>query len=342
MSGNRIVSAIKTAGNGSDIDFSQFDTLEGWEPTAGKLYTTTRAISARINQNYDAWPSAELKKAYKSFLGKPVFVNHVNDDPTKARGVVVAARYVENGKDKFIEVVQEVDADKFPLLAHEIITGGLDSVSMGCEAKRSVCSVCGNVSSSMFDMCSHVANYKGHMVGKKTDKGWEDVLVYETCYDINFFELSYVFDPADETAVVSNVVTAGFGETTVPDEVNTLRDESEDVDDLVDSVVSSFNHTDNLLNTPDYYDIVLEPNYRSPLIQDLVKNLTTQGGFIQVSPSILVSMVEPDYTVVLGGEKIMLSYGAYEHIVEAHESSLQDVFDFIVEGFPAKIKGEHG
>ena len=33
----------------------------------GFLYTQVRAISARINQNYDAWPSTELKKSYRTF-----------------------------------------------------------------------------------------------------------------------------------------------------------------------------------------------------------------------------------------------------------------------------------
>lgn len=199
MSDKNIVSKHKVSNVGS-IDLDGFDLLPGWQPTPGKIYTTTRAISSRVNQNFDAWPSSELKKAYKTFLGKPVFVNHVNDDPTKARGVVVACRFVEDGKDKYIEVIQEVDAEKFPLLAKELIEGGLDSVSMGCEARRSVCSICGNESSNVFDMCDHVLNYKGTKINGK--------LVYETCYDLGFFELSYVFDPADETALISKVVTA--------------------------------------------------------------------------------------------------------------------------------------
>lgn len=173
----------------------------------GFLYTQVRAISARINQNYDAWPSGELKKYYRSFLGKPIFVNHQNEDPTKARGRVVAARYIESGDDKFIEVIQEVDAQRFPKLAKEIREGGMDSVSMGVEAGFTICSVCENRATDIFDMCGHVKLHKGeylpnHKTGRKT-------LVYENCYKLGFFELSYVFDPADETAVVSRVIAAG-------------------------------------------------------------------------------------------------------------------------------------
>ncbi|ATN87543.1 hypothetical protein SEA_BEANWATER_89 [Mycobacterium phage BeanWater] len=187
------------------------ETLGDFKMRPGYLYTVVRAISARVNQNYDGWPSDELKKAAHTFIGKPVFVNHENYDPKKARGVVVAARYVENGNDKFIEVIQEIDAKRFPKLAHEIRTGGLDSVSMGAEAGFTICSYCGNKATDVPEMCDHVLYHKGERLprhNRKTGKV-EDVLVYESCHKISFFELSYVFDPADETAVASRVLVAG-------------------------------------------------------------------------------------------------------------------------------------
>lgn len=188
-----------------------FTVDKGFRLKPGYLYTVVRAISARVNQNYDGWPSDELKKSYKTFIGKPVFVNHENHDPTKARGVVVAARYVENGMDKYIEVVQEVDAERFPKLAHEIKTGGLDSVSMGAEAGFTICSYCHNKATDLHDMCDHVINHKGKTLSRfdRRTGNKEDVLVFESCHKISFFELSYVFEPADETAVASKVVVAG-------------------------------------------------------------------------------------------------------------------------------------
>ncbi|ACH62098.1 hypothetical protein MYRNA_97 [Mycobacterium phage Myrna] len=183
-------------------------TLPGFQIKPGYLYTVVRAISARVNQNFDGWPSNELREAAHTFVGKPVFVNHENYDPNEARGVVVAARYIENGRDKYIEVVQEIDAVSFPKLAHEIKTGGLDSVSMGAEAGFTICSACGNKAQDMEDMCYHVLFKKGETVNvrnKKTGKV-EQKLVYESCHKLSFFELSYVFDPADETAVASKVI----------------------------------------------------------------------------------------------------------------------------------------
>jgi hypothetical protein len=180
--------------------------IDDFKMQPGMIYTQVRAISARINQNYDAWPSEELKKSFRTFLGKPVFVNHQNFDPEKARGRVVAARYRESGNDRYIEVIQEIDAVRFPKLAKEIHEGGLDSVSMGVEAGFTKCSVCDNRATDITDMCAHVKYHKGEKLAH-VETG-EPTLVYENCYKLGFFELSYVFDPADETAVVSRVVVA--------------------------------------------------------------------------------------------------------------------------------------
>lgn len=191
-----------------------------WEFKPGFLLTSVRAISARINQNFDGWPSQELKKAYHTFVGKPVFVNHQNFDPDLARGKVIAARYVEAGKDKYIECIMEVDARRFPRLAREIKTGGLDSVSMGVECAFTRCSYCNHKAYDEPDFCDHVRFHKGQILkktNKKTGKK-EEVLVYEKCFKLGFFELSYVFDPADETSVVSRVISAAAPVDT-PDEI---------------------------------------------------------------------------------------------------------------------------
>ena len=213
-----------------------FDILSGWSPEPNTILTRTRAISARVNQNFDGFPSQELKRAYKTFLGKPVFVNHHNEDPDRARGRVVAARYVEAGDDKYIEVIQEVDANRFPKLAKELREGGLDAVSMGTQAGRTICSYCGYEADNAFDVCDHIVAFKGQYLTRTAENGMpEDVLVYEECRDLSFFELSYVFDPADETALVSSVITAnqkvGFGETEAPELVNTLREDDEQEED---------------------------------------------------------------------------------------------------------------
>ena len=192
----------------AEIERDGFAVLPGFEPREGHIYTRVRAISARINQNYDGFPSEELKRAYKTFLGKPTYVNHVNEDVMRRRGRVVAAAYFENGEDKYIDVFMETNAKKYPILAKELVEGGIDAVSMGCSAERTICSYCGNVATGLFDMCDHVMQHKGQLLRKASGGMPEDVLVYEECRDLGFFELSFVFDPADETALASKVFVA--------------------------------------------------------------------------------------------------------------------------------------
>jgi hypothetical protein len=56
-------------------------------PEPGMLYVTARAISSRVNANYDGWPAEELRKGYRTFIGRPVFVDHNNHNPENSRGV---------------------------------------------------------------------------------------------------------------------------------------------------------------------------------------------------------------------------------------------------------------
>jgi hypothetical protein len=156
-------------------DFDDYRTDDNY------LYVRIRAISSRVNKNHDGWPSIELaggqKKweeltaehksssgfrvqadtndqfGFSTFIGKPVFVDHHNTDPKRARGVIVdAALNVLDHKtaaedDSYwgsenvdpehlppteVELLLEVDAENFPKLAKAIVDGDIDGFSMGC------------------------------------------------------------------------------------------------------------------------------------------------------------------------------------------------------------------
>jgi hypothetical protein len=195
----------------------------------GYIYTKVRAISSRVNKNNDGWPSEELAKAYSTFVGKPIFVDHNNSDPEKARGVVVDARlHVEDDLQKasaldpyyatapenhkpptWIELLLETDARQFPKLAMAIVAGDIDSVSMGANVDRTQCNICHNWATNVQEYCDHIKS-KGASFdffeassGQKTSRK-----SYEDCYDVHFFEISYVFDPADPTALVLDKVSS--------------------------------------------------------------------------------------------------------------------------------------
>jgi hypothetical protein len=174
----------------------------------------------------------EMKVGFSTFPGKPHFVDHHNSDTKRARGVVVDAKlHVQDQKtsklDPYyssedvddehlpptqVELLIEVDAKSFPVLAKAIVEGsqdsskGIDGFSMGCDVAKSKCSHCGNEASSPREYCSHI-KMKGaeHKVtsGKHAGKSRKS---YENCYGIKFFEISAVFDPADETALLQDLI----------------------------------------------------------------------------------------------------------------------------------------
>jgi hypothetical protein len=182
-----------------------------YTPREGFIYVRSRAISSRCNDNYDDFPASEIKTAYRTFVGKPVFVNHHNDDHTKARGVIIDAhlhedRNLDGSPDTWVEVLMEVHAARFPKLAEAILADppAIDRTSMGCDVEYSLCSLCGNRAETPLEYCAHIPALKG----QKVSKGGESVLVREVCYGLGFFENSLlVEEPADPTALFLGVET---------------------------------------------------------------------------------------------------------------------------------------
>jgi hypothetical protein len=235
----------RTASLDKVSDFENYRTSDGY------LYARIRAISSRVNKNADGWPSVELagskeifdrhhsgsgftveaadgnnSKGFSTFVGKPIFVDHNNSDPKKARGVIVDAKLnvldhrtaaadddywggsdvdSEHMPPTEVELLLEVDAHTFPKLAEAIVSGDLDGFSMGCDVEYSKCSHCGHKASSPDEYCSHIV-MKGATHDLKTADGKRvSKKSYENCYGVHFFEISAVFDPADETALAREV-----------------------------------------------------------------------------------------------------------------------------------------
>jgi hypothetical protein len=179
-----------------------------YQPRPGYLYVRSRAISSRCNDNYDEFPAQEIEAGYRSFVGKPVFVNHKNDDHRRARGVIVEAvlhkdANLDGSADTWVEVLMEVDAVRFPKLAKAIIAGHIDRTSMGVDVAYSECTVCGNKAATPLEYCAHIPALKGQRIRRTIAATGEkqDVLVAERCYGLSFFENSLLVEqPADPTA----------------------------------------------------------------------------------------------------------------------------------------------
>ena len=196
-----------------DAHRAEFD----YVPEPGELLVRSRAISSRINQNFDGFSAEEIRKSYKTFLGRPCFVNHNNENHRRARGVIVAVALHEdinpNGTpDCWVEVLMAIDAVHFPKLAEAIVKGEIARTSMGTDVEYSLCSFCGNKAATPAEYCKHIPRLKGKRIRRMTASGsTEDVLVAEMCYGLNFFENSLlVEEPADDTAFVLGVDTRGL------------------------------------------------------------------------------------------------------------------------------------
>lgn len=189
-----------------------------YEPRPGYLYVRSRMISSRCNDNFDEFPAEEIKVAYRTFVGKPVFVNHHNEDHRRARGVIIDAalhedRNPDGSPDTWVEGLMEVDAKTFPRLAKAILAGEVDRTSMGCDVQLSVCSACGNKARNPAEYCHHIPAMKGQRifrVNASTGRR-EGHLVREICHGLSFFENSLlVEEPADPTAFFLGVDDRGL------------------------------------------------------------------------------------------------------------------------------------
>lgn len=283
------VKGAKTRVPGASL--SRVANFDDYRTEDGYLYARIRAISSRVNKNHDGWPSIELaggqdvfdahrtsaaqdgftieakrgaKYGFSTFLGKPIFVDHNNTDPSRARGAIVDAKlHIEDQKTSsldpyytsehcdpehkpgtWVELLLEVDAKAYPKFAKAILDGandastGIDGFSMGCNVERSVCNICKNSATAPEEFCSHIRQkgrnfqFRDPVTGKQ-----RSAKSYENCYGVGFFEISGVFDPADETALTRGVIASLHKEadnpvpqselTMAPDHVDTLRQETE-------------------------------------------------------------------------------------------------------------------
>jgi hypothetical protein len=211
---------ILDARMGDDTGFAKnaHRAVFNYTPKPGFLYVRSRAISSRCNDNFDMFPAEEIEKSYMSFIGKPVFVNHHNEDHRRARGVIIDAalhrdKNPDGSPDTWAELLHEVDAVTFPHLAKAILAKEVNRTSMGCDVQFSKCSVCDNTATSPLEYCQHIPGKKGKRIARFDRDGKREArLVFEICSGLSFFENSLLVEqPADPTAFFLGEVEHGGG-----------------------------------------------------------------------------------------------------------------------------------
>jgi hypothetical protein len=122
---------------------------QGWELDPNSfLYMRTRMVSALEkhgpNANGDAFLAKELARRYATFINAAVNIDHDNDDPKKAVGFIVDARYIP--EEMYVEGIHAIDKVKAEAKRKGIIaaieSGAITDTSMGCYVEHSICSEC--------------------------------------------------------------------------------------------------------------------------------------------------------------------------------------------------------
>ena len=160
------------------------------------------------NRNMDAFTFNQLTSyrpimgmaAYRTFIGKPVHMDHDNMDPTRAKGVIFDATLVPFHGMWHVKILKGFDRTKDRRLAQLVQKKDRIGHSMGALVERTECSApwCKFHSDGRIT-CEHIRNGEG--------KG--DIinghLMYEKMLDYYFVESSSVLDPAYPVALSSEI-----------------------------------------------------------------------------------------------------------------------------------------
>ena len=143
------------------------------------------------NNNRDIFPEAELKVAYRNWVGRPLCLDHQSQSVDKIRGVIVDTVYED--KKKRVIALCALDAKNYADLADKVRTGVANNVSMGTAVGRAVCSDCHTVARTERDFCQHMRA--------------------KNCYgeinlDLSPIELSLVVSGADPKAKVKHIIAS--------------------------------------------------------------------------------------------------------------------------------------
>lgn len=158
------------------------------------------------NRNGVGFPLSELVKfntefgmqAYKTFKGKPTYYEHKNQDCTKAKGVIIDTymrKFKGFGGGSIWKLVALLgfDRTKDPELCNRIVTGDINTYSMGSYVTKYTCSVCGRDKGK----CTHLSNTAKVNFNLIDGK----YLAYCLAMGICGFETSAVENPAYPVAI---------------------------------------------------------------------------------------------------------------------------------------------
>jgi len=163
-----------------------------------------------INNNGDAWERSLLLSTYRTFIGAPNYLEHIQI-PELSKGFIVDAIARDLGNTCYIDILVGTDR-KHNVLIQDILSNKLNAMSMGCVSLFTICTHCGNVAIDDTQFCSHVA-YDGKNSEFVDEAGQKhrlaELIGHTTVPNSNqFIEASWVRAPAFSGAQRRNVLNA--------------------------------------------------------------------------------------------------------------------------------------
>lgn len=148
---------------------------------------------AECAASLDGWVSEPetLLHHYKSFEQHGgIYRHHVNKDPSKSRGSIRHAFL--NRRMNRVELLLRYVDQRDPEIPQRMAAGDFPAVSMGCHVRWDVCTICGHRAPTRAQYCKHALTQMRQVLpdGRK-------VCVLNP--SPRFFDISFVFKPADPT-----------------------------------------------------------------------------------------------------------------------------------------------
>lgn len=201
---------VRVSHNGVDMDLD----VNVWLPKAAEIYNTSKDIRDYIivpvvaniselpNTNGDGFSTEEWvrfnpdqgKLAFQTFKGKPTFIEHANQDFTKAKGIILDSHLSKldkfRGNHSKLTLLLSFDRTRAPDRVRQILNNEVNTYSKGTTYKAYRCSICGHVvTAAKRQFCEHTYFNKPTYLR-------DGKLVYRDCMFLTGFECSSVDDPA--------------------------------------------------------------------------------------------------------------------------------------------------
>ena len=172
-------------------------------------FLVTPETAKYVNDNGDAWERRQLLGTFRTFIGSPNYVEHVQV-PELSKGVIVDAVARDIGESVYVDILVATDR-KHKDLVLSISRNEMNTLSMGCHVEFTICTHpgCGNVAFDDDQLCDHAKRQKGKNV---TDEDGISRIVCELCGHRDaensnvYIEASWVGNPAFSGAVRRSIL----------------------------------------------------------------------------------------------------------------------------------------